>query len=156
MSLLAQDDEDGLNSKSVTIANQRRVQSNLDNLSMLQKLFPGVEAALLIPDEEPKPTNFDEVRDKIGYPEQAQLERATGTVIARVLIDEKGAYLKHRIINPVHPALDMAVEEHIQELTFKPATLLGKSIKYWVNVSFEFVSEKEQPSKVNIPENAKE
>ncbi len=89
-------------------------------------------------EEEPTPINMDDIKKVIGYPQIARDAGIEGTVVVRVLVDKKGNYSKHRIINQVHPILTKAVEEHIQKLRFSPAIQGGKPIPFWVNIPFNF------------------
>ena len=89
-------------------------------------------------DSEPKPLNLDSVRSKIGYPDEAVLANQEGTVVVRILVDEKGAYVRHQVVREIHPALAEAVEEHISELEFSPAMQNGAPIMFWTNLPFPF------------------
>ncbi|GAB4422136.1 MAG: hypothetical protein OHK0039_37910 [Bacteroidia bacterium] len=90
-------------------------------------------------EEEPRPINIDEIKMLIGYPEIAREAGIKGNVIVRVLVDKKGNYAKHRIINQVHPLLSKAVEEQLPKLRFTPAIQGGKPIAFWVNIPFNFI-----------------
>ena len=61
-----------------------------------------------------------------------------GTVIARVLVNKKGEYVKHKIIHTAHPLLERMVDKHISSLDFVPAIHEGKPVHLWVNVPFHF------------------
>ncbi|MDX1907278.1 MAG: energy transducer TonB [Bacteroidia bacterium] len=89
-------------------------------------------------EEEPKPVNMDDIKKLVGYPPIARDAGIQGQVVVRVLVDKKGNYSKHRIINQVHPVLAKAVEEHIAKLRFTPAIQGGKPIQFWVNIPFNF------------------
>lgn len=89
-------------------------------------------------EEEPTPVNMDDIKKVIGYPQIARDAGIEGTVVVRVLVDKKGNYDKHRVINGVHPILTKAVEEHIGKLKFSPAIQGGKPIPFWVNIPFNF------------------
>jgi protein TonB len=94
--------------------------------------------AFIFAEEEPKPVNMDDVRRAIGYPQIARDAGIEGTVVVRVLVDEQGAYRRHKILNSVHPILQKAVEQKIGMLTFTPAIQGGKPIQFWVNIPFNF------------------
>ena len=98
---------------------------------------PGINDFIFV-DKEPSPTNISEVRNAIGYPEQAIEENIQGTVVIRVLVDESGNYVKHKIVKEIHPALAEAVEAQIANVKFEPATQEGNAVKYWVNLPFPF------------------
>ena len=89
-------------------------------------------------DVEPKPLNMKAVQDQIGYPQAAVDSGIQGQVILRVLVDESGKYLNHKVVKGAHPLLSTAVAEHIAELSFSPAMREGKAIKFWVNIPFNF------------------
>ncbi|MCB0855879.1 MAG: energy transducer TonB, partial [Bacteroidetes bacterium] len=94
--------------------------------------------AFIFAEEEPTPVNMDDIKKLIGYPQIARDAGIEGNVVVRVLVDKKGNYDKHRIINQVHPILAKAVEEHVPKLKFTPAIQGGKPIKFWVNIPFNF------------------
>lgn len=89
-------------------------------------------------DSEPKALNLDSVRNQIGYPQEAISEDAEGTVVVRILVDTAGNYVRHSIVKIVHPALAVAVDEHVGELKFEPAMQGGKPIMFWTNIPFPF------------------
>ena len=94
--------------------------------------------AFIFAEEEPAPVNMDDIKKLIGYPQIARDAGIEGNVVVRVLVDKKGNYGKHRIINQVHPILAKAVEEHVPKLKFTPAIQGGKPIQFWVNIPFNF------------------
>lgn len=89
-------------------------------------------------EQEPKPLNMKEVQDQIGYPQAAVDSGIQGQVILRVLVDESGNYLKHKVVKGVNPLLSSAVEQHVGKLMFSPALREGKATKFWVNIPFNF------------------
>lgn len=99
---------------------------------------PEINAFILV-EEEPRPINLDEVIELIGYPTIARDAGISGRVVIRILVDENGKYKKHKVINTIHPLLTEACEAHIQKLAFTPAIQGSKSIKFWVNIPFNFV-----------------
>ena len=88
--------------------------------------------------EEPKAVNLDQVRDLMGYPPLAKEAGLEGRVLARVLVDEQGNYLRHRIINQPHPVLRSHTERYLRELRFSPALRDGRALRFWVNIPFDF------------------
>ncbi len=94
--------------------------------------------AIINPDEHPRALNMKEISQAIGYPHSAQTIGLEGQVVIRVLIDEKGAYLQHIVLNGVHPILEKAVEAQLPNLKFTPAIQGKKPIKFWVNIPFSF------------------
>ncbi|MDW3647861.1 MAG: TonB family protein [Bacteroidia bacterium] len=98
---------------------------------------PGINDFVFV-DKEPSPTNISDIRNAIGYPEEAINDNTEGTVVIRVLVDETGNYVKHKIVKEIHPALAGAVESQIANVKFEPAMQEGKAVKYWVNLPFPF------------------
>ncbi|MEO1214785.1 MAG: TonB family protein [Bacteroidota bacterium] len=98
---------------------------------------PGINDFIFV-DKEPSPTNISDVRSAIGYPEQAIEENIQGTVVVRVLVDESGNYVKHKVVQEIHPALAEAVESQIANVKFEPAIQQGSAVKYWINLPFPF------------------
>ena len=92
----------------------------------------------ILVEKEPVPLNLAEVNKMIGYPPEAVASKIEGNVIARILVDEKGTYVKHIILKDPHPLLTNAVESKISNLTFKPAIQNGKPIKLWHTIPFNF------------------
>ncbi|MEM6765780.1 MAG: TonB family protein [Bacteroidota bacterium] len=88
--------------------------------------------------EEPEPINMSALQKEIGYPAPAVMAEIQGVVVVRILVDEKGQYVKHKTIQQVHPLLAKAVEKHIHKLSFTPAIQANRPIKFWVNVPFRF------------------
>lgn len=94
--------------------------------------------AFIFAEEEPQPINMDDIKKLIGYPQIARDAGIEGSVVVRVLVDKKGNYSKHKVINQVHPILAKAVESHVSKLRFTPAIQGGKPIQFWVNIPFNF------------------
>lgn len=92
----------------------------------------------IVVDQEPVATNYEEIRERIGYPQIAQDAGIEGKVVARTLVDESGNYVRHKIVSSVHPILNTAVEREIENLTFSPALQGDRPINFWVNITFEF------------------
>lgn len=88
--------------------------------------------------QEPEPQNMDEIINLIGYPEEAKERNLEGEVVARILIDKKGNYLRHKLVRKAHPILVNAVEAQISKLKFSPAIQDGEPIMFWVNIPFQF------------------
>lgn len=125
-----------------------------------QSSDPGISAFIQV-DKEPKPLNINEVKKRIGYPPKARRAGIQGQVVMRVLVDQKGNYVKHKTVKTDHSILSDRVELHISSLKFSPAIQKGRAIKFWVNIPFNFSLSGNKPprlreSKVslNIQENA--
>lgn len=95
--------------------------------------------AFVFAESEPAPINMDEVKILIGYPQIARDAGIHGNVVLRILVDKRGNYTRHKVINEVHPLLTEAIEKHIASLKFTPAIQAGKPIPFWVNIPFNFV-----------------
>jgi TonB family protein len=104
--------------------------------------------------QEPEPLNLSEVRERIVYPEAAVEDNVQGTVVARVLIDTAGKYVRHRLVKSVAPDIDAAVEEVLSDLRFTPAIQDGKPVMFWLNLPFPFklVDEQEEEIRDRIEE----
>jgi protein TonB len=100
--------------------------------------IPKIDCGFIIEDEVPRPINMDAIRKLIGYPAMARDAGIQGQVVVRVLVDKKGNYSQHKVMNQVHPLLVQAVEAHIAKLRFTPAIQDGKPIQFWVNIPFKF------------------
>ena len=96
-------------------------------------------------EKEAKPLNMNEVVQTIGYPDSAQAKGIEGRVVARILVDTEGNYVKHQITGNSDSLLVTAVEEHIHELTFEPAFNKGEPLLCWINVPFTFRLEQKSP-----------
>lgn len=89
-------------------------------------------------EKEPAPINLNELKRMIGYPKEALEKEIEGKVIIRMMIDEKGNYVKHIIIKDPNPILTNAVSSKISALRFTPGIQKGKPIRVWVTIPFEF------------------
>jgi outer membrane biosynthesis protein TonB len=92
--------------------------------------------AFILVECEPRPYNMTEIRTCIGYPPIAKKAEIEGKVILRVLIDEKGNYVRHIVYHDPHPILTKAVTDHISLLRCSPAIANGAPIKYWMTIPF--------------------
>ena len=101
-------------------------------------------------EQEPKPLNMSEVVQAIGYPDSAQIKGIEGRVVARILVNTNGRYVKHQITGKADSLLIDAVEEHIAELYFSPAINEGKTLMSWVNIPFSFKLEQMSPQEQAI------
>lgn len=91
-----------------------------------------------IGDREPITLNMDEVKKMIGYPILAQQANLAGQVIVRFLVDKKGNYKKHRIIDYTHEIFTKPVEDQLHNLKFIPAIYRMEPTDFWINIPFNF------------------
>ncbi|MEL6651765.1 MAG: energy transducer TonB [Bacteroidota bacterium] len=84
---------------------------------------------------EPQPINYEEIMQLIQIPPHTRDIGISGTVVLQVLVDEKGRYIRHKILVSPHLILTKAVEAQIDKIRFKVFHDTGK---YWVNIPFHF------------------
>jgi TonB family protein len=99
---------------------------------------PASENDSSVVDMEATPINFDQVREMVGYPNRARAERIQGRVAVRVLVNEYGTYVRHRVLFSPNPILTEAVEEWIYLIRFAPAFRNRKPVRSWITIPFEF------------------
>lgn len=104
---------------------------------IVEKKEPSIKEWIDV-DQQPQPVNINDIKDLIGYPQMARDANIQGSVVVRILVDKRGKYQKHKVINQVHPILSKAVEKHISKLTFTPAIQGKNPIPFWVNIPFSF------------------
>ena len=128
-------------------------------LTLLCLVFSAIQAqeepdvnAFTEVDKEAQPENMYDVQRAIGYPKIARDAGIEGNVVVRVLVDTAGKYVRHVVLNEVHPVLSNAVVVHLPKLTFTPAQKEGESVFFWVNIPFAF---KLLGGKEGIPEGIK-
>ncbi|MEM6628362.1 MAG: energy transducer TonB [Bacteroidota bacterium] len=81
------------------------------------------------------------VRKSIGYPSKAIKDGIEGKVFCRVLVDEKGHYVRHELTRVDHPLLGKAVDPKVHYLKFSPAFIKRNPVSTWTNVVFSFKKE---------------
>ncbi len=99
--------------------------------------MPGIEENVEV-DRGPGPLNMAEVQRAIGYPQEARDQGIEGMVVARILVDESGNYVRHEWAKAEPALLVEAVEQEIAQLEFTPAQKDGKPVWFWVNLPFNF------------------
>lgn len=107
------------------------------SLGLVAQEYPDINAFIYV-DKEPKPVNLQEVRDMIGYPEEAIKNELEGTIVVRILVDETGDYVRHKIIPEKSNILATAVSEHVPMLRFLPAQRGDSMVAHWLNIPFRF------------------
>ncbi|MEZ4685236.1 MAG: energy transducer TonB [Bacteroidia bacterium] len=86
----------------------------------------------------PSPINMQEVQMAIRYPETAQEAGKEGLVVCKILVDEQGNYMRHRVTQAPDPSLREAVSPHLARLRFVPAVKNGKAVAAWTTLRFAF------------------
>lgn len=86
----------------------------------------------------PVPVNLEDIKRAIGYPPMAVDVGLEGTAVARVLVDQRGRYMRHIWINQPNAIFADAISPQLSKLYFTPATQAGRPIKFWVNIPFVF------------------
>ena len=110
-----------------------------DNLpSSLQVIEEPEFNEFIFAEKEPEALNMEDIQRLIIYPQIARDAGIQGSVVVRILVDEQGRYVKHRVINNPHPILTKAVERELEKLVFSPAIRDGKPMRFWVNIPFNF------------------
>lgn len=97
-----------------------------------------VEGQLAEVTQAPVPENWNEIRMAIGYPDAAAQQGIEGMVVARVLVDKDGRYLRHELVKNDHVLLGDAVETELKALRFSPAHQDGEAVQAWVMIPFNF------------------
>ena len=82
--------------------------------------------AFVIPEEEHRAQNMDDLKRAIGYPYLAKENDVEGKVIVRVLVDKQGKYKKHIVMRDPHPLLTNAVVSKLPRLEFSNGVVAGK------------------------------
>lgn len=116
-------------------------QANSDNFSAPIPGTPSVDfrpATSSKANHPPIPVNLVEVKELIDYPTLAKNAGIEGRVILRILVDEKGNYVKHSVVDSFHPLLRIPCELHVPLLTFEPAKRKGLATSGWVSIPFTF------------------
>lgn len=110
-------------------------QAQSDDASAV--LDPDINASIEV-DIAPKPLNLTALLTDMGYPKEAEKQGIEGVVVMRILLDEAGKYVKHEVLKGDHDLLIQAAEEKVSMLEFNPAMKDGKSVRFWVNIPFNF------------------
>ena len=98
---------------------------------------PDVNAFIVV-EQEPQALNMRDIKMAIGYPQTARDTGIEGNVVVRILVNEDGEYVRHVVLNGVHPVLEEAVSAQLPDLAFSPAIQEGEPVKFWVNIPFAF------------------
>lgn len=99
--------------------------------------YPDVDDFVAV-DKLPSATNFATIASNITYPTYAKEKGMEGQVLARILVDENGKYVKHRILKYDNCGMRYHVEKQLPKLQFLPAEKDGQHVAVWVNLPFKF------------------
>jgi protein TonB len=72
------------------------------------------------------------------YTEIARKARIQGVVIVQAIIDKQGVVTNVKVLKPLPMGLDQAAAEAIKSWKFKPATLNGKPVAVYYNLTVNF------------------
>jgi len=72
------------------------------------------------------------------YPEEARKDRIQGKVVLEVVIDTKGNVTKAEAVESPDPLLSEAALAAVRQWTYAPATLEGKPVKVYLQVTVNF------------------
>jgi len=72
------------------------------------------------------------------YTEIARKARIQGVVIVEAIIDKTGVVTNVRVLKPLPMGLDQAAVEAVKKWKFKPATLNGKPVDVYYNLTVNF------------------
>ena len=72
------------------------------------------------------------------YPESARRAHLQGTVILEAVITTSGAVQQIRVLKSVNPLLDEAAERAVRQWRYEPATLNGRVVPVYLNVTVTF------------------
>lgn len=87
-----------------------------------------------LPDQLPVPQNYDEVRKEL----KSEYKGSGDQVVMRLLVNEKGEYVNHEVLQSSNPDLQLVIEPFLPLLHFTPALYKGKAVQAWVNIPFRF------------------
>lgn len=79
------------------------------------------------------------------YPEDARKEKVEGVVIIQAVVEEDGTVSQARVLKGIHPSLDRESMETVRGWTFEPATLNGKPVAVFYNLTIRFRLSKDEP-----------
>lgn len=85
-----------------------------------------------------KPEIIPGTRIPPRYTEAARRTRLTGTVILEAIIDAQGNVTAVRVVKPLPMGLDREAVEAVQRWKFRPATLHGKPVAVYFNLTVTF------------------
>jgi TonB family protein len=73
------------------------------------------------------------------YPAEARAARISGIVIVEAIIDRNGGVRDVKVLKPLPFGLDQAAADAVKQWTFQPATLDGKPVEVFFNLTVNFM-----------------
>lgn len=104
----------------------------------------------------PEALNMHSIMSRVEYPEEAKMAKVEGKVIVEIMIDEKGKVKSHKILKSPSPVLTAEVEEHVDQLKFKPAMIEGEGVVSKVILPFAFALDADDMEESTVTESVKE
>ena len=113
------------------------LQKSSCSATMIHKL-PHIDEQQRL-DHPPQVLNQSEVRRRVVYSYSCGQRRRgiEGEIVARVLVDERGKYVRHRIISRSSSELAHRCNRQLPYLRFRPAFHNGKPQPAWVDVRLQ-------------------
>lgn len=81
-------------------------------------------------DQQPQPKNL------VNFKKEIHDLGHAGKAIIRILVDEQGNYLKHKVLKGEDSSYSRAIENRLGALQFRPAIRNHQPVKCWVNIIF--------------------
>lgn len=85
-----------------------------------------------------KPEIIPGTRIAPRYTEAARRTRLSGTVVLEAIIDKQGNVTAVRVLQPLRMGLDQEAVRAVQQWKFRPATLHGKPVAVYFNLTVTF------------------
>jgi TonB family protein len=86
----------------------------------------------------PQTLNMNEVTNEMIYPKLAKRAGIEGKVKIRILVSEKGEFIRLKVIESIHPLLDEEASKAARKIKFTPLVHHNVQIVSWVNAPFRF------------------
>ncbi|MEL6672299.1 MAG: energy transducer TonB [Bacteroidota bacterium] len=86
----------------------------------------------------PKVLNLTEVYKGMKYPKAAYEAKIEGKVFVKILVDQRGKYVKHEFLGNPHELLSQAVEDQLDQVKFSAGEKDGQKVSAWVTLPILF------------------
>jgi protein TonB len=74
-----------------------------------------------------------------AYPEEAQVERVSGTVVLEIVVATDGSVLETEVLRSVHPLLDDSAARAVRKWKYTPTEVDGEPVELLMVVTVTFV-----------------